>query len=251
MARPGFRSSAPDSNAAFSMVEPMTDYAFAPAPIPSVAIAGSSARFPARRVYCVGRNYAAHAVEMGHDPSREPPFFFMKTPDSLLPDGGVFPYPPMTEDVHHEIEMVVALSGGGRDVAEADALGLVFGYGVGIDFTRRDLQAEAKKLSRPWDVGKAFDHAAPCGPLARASEIGHPTKGAVALDVNGVRRQTGDLDQLIWTVPEMISLLSGLFELAPGDLIFTGTPSGVGPVMRGDRLDGVVEGVGTLSVTVG
>jgi fumarylpyruvate hydrolase len=229
----------------------MTDYVFAPPPAPAIAVRGSSALFPARRVYCVGRNYAAHAVEMGHDPDREPPFFFMKTPDALLGDGGVFPYPPATSDVHYEVEMVVALSGGGRDIAEEDAQGLVFGYGVGIDFTRRDLQAEAKKLARPWDVGKAFDHAAPCGPLARASEIGHPTKGAVTLDVNGVRRQTGDLDQLIWTVPEMISLLSRLFELAPGDLIFTGTPSGVGPVARGDRLEGAVEGVGALSVTVG
>lgn len=228
----------------------MPSYAFEPAPIPSVAIRGAAALFPARRVYCVGRNYAAHAVEMGHDPSREPPFFFMKTPDALLPDGGVFPYPPASEDVHHEIEMVVALSGGGANVSEAEALGLVFGYGVGIDFTRRDLQADAKKLARPWEVGKAFDHAAPCGAIAPAAEIGHPTSGAVILDVNGTRVQEGDLNQLIWTVPEMIAGLSRLFELAPGDLIFTGTPAGVGPVMRGDRLEGSVEGVGTLTVTV-
>ncbi|MFC3691643.1 fumarylacetoacetate hydrolase family protein [Chenggangzhangella methanolivorans] len=229
----------------------MSDFVFEPAPQAAVAVRGTSALFPARRVYCVGRNYAAHAVEMGHDPNREPPFFFMKTPDALLPDGATFPYPPATSDVHHEIEMVVALSGGGVDVAEADALGLVFGYGVGIDFTRRDLQAEAKKLARPWEVGKAFDHAAPCGALARASEIGHPTSGAVTLDVNGARVQEGDLNQLIWTVPEMISGLSRLFELRPGDLIFTGTPSGVGPVRPGDRLEGAVAGVGTLSLAVG
>lgn len=229
----------------------MPSYAFPPPPQAAVAILGGAELFPARRVYCVGRNYAAHAIEMGHDPNREPPFFFMKTPDALLADGAVFPYPPGTSDVHHEIEMVVALGRGGRDVPEDDALGLVFGYGVGIDFTRRDLQAEAKTLARPWEVGKAFDHAAPCGPLARASEIGHPTRGAVTLDVNGRRRQTGDLDQLIWTVPEMIACLSRLFELAPGDLIFSGTPSGVGPVARGDRLEGRVEGVGSLTLTVG
>ncbi|PZQ19028.1 MAG: fumarylacetoacetate hydrolase [Ancylobacter novellus] len=229
----------------------MPTYVFEPAPQAAVAVRGTSALFPARRVYCVGRNYAAHAVEMGHDPNREPPFFFMKTPDSLLPDGSVFPYPTETSDVHHEIEMVAALSGGGRNVSEEEALGLVFGYAVGVDFTRRDLQAEAKKLSRPWEVGKAFDHAAPCGAIAPAAEIGHPAKGAVTLDVNGERRQTGDLDQLIWTVPEMIAGLSRLFELRPGDLIFTGTPSGVGAVKRGDRLEGRIEGVGSLTLSVG
>lgn len=229
----------------------MSSFVFEPAPRAAVAVRGTSALFPARRVYCVGRNYAAHAIEMGHDPNREPPFFFMKTPDALLPNGSVFPYPPETSDVHHEIEMVAALSGGGVNISEEDALGLVFGYAVGIDFTRRDLQAEAKKLARPWEVGKAFDHAAPCGAITPASEIGHPTKGAVTLDVNGERRQTGDLDQLIWTLPEMISGLSRLFELRPGDLIFTGTPSGVGSVVKGDRLEGRVEGVGTLSIAVG
>lgn len=229
----------------------MSSFVFEPAPQAAVAVRGTSALFPARRVYCVGRNYAAHAIEMGHDPNREPPFFFMKTPDALLPDGSVFPYPPETSDVHHEIEMVAALSGGGVNISEEDALSLVFGYAVGIDFTRRDLQAEAKKLARPWEVGKAFDHAAPCGTITPASEIGHPTKGAVTLDVNGKRRQTGDLDQLIWTLPEMIAGLSRLFELRPGDLIFTGTPSGVGPVVKGDRLEGRVEGVGTLSIAVG
>ncbi|MFD1333358.1 fumarylacetoacetate hydrolase family protein [Methylopila musalis] len=228
----------------------MSDFVFAPPPRPAVAVRGTSALFPARRVYCIGRNYAAHAVEMGHDPDREPPFFFLKTPDALLPDGSVFPYPPGTSDLHYEVELVVALEKGGRDVAEADALDLVFGYGVGIDLTRRDLQAEAKKLQRPWEIGKAFDHAAPLGPLARASEIGHPDRGAVTLDVNGERRQTGDLDQMIWKVPEMIAYLSRYFELAPGDLIFSGTPAGVGPTVRGDRLSGRVEGVGALELTV-
>ncbi|GLK78970.1 fumarylacetoacetate hydrolase family protein [Methylopila turkensis] len=229
----------------------MPAYVFTPPPQPAVAVLGRSELFPARRVYCIGRNYAAHAVEMGHDPDREPPFFFLKTPDALLPDGATFPYPPETSDVHHEIEMVVALERGGRDVAVTDALGLVFGYGVGVDFTRRDLQAEAKKLQRPWEIGKAFDHAAPCGPLARAAEIGHPDRGAITLDVNGARRQTGDLDQMIWKVPEMIAYLSRYFELAPGDLIFSGTPSGVGAVARGDRLEGRVEGVGELRLDVG
>lgn len=229
----------------------MADYVFSPPPRPAVAVRGTSVLFPARRVYCVGRNYAAHAVEMGHDPSREPPFFFTKSADALLADGGTFPYPPATKDVHHEIEMVVALSGGGANVSEADAPSLVFGYAVGIDFTRRDLQAEAKAGGRPWEVAKAFDHAAPCGPIAPAAEIGHPTAGAITLDVNGERRQTGDLDQMIWTVAEMISGLSRLFELRPGDMIFSGTPSGVGPVVRGDRLEGRVEGVGSITIAVG
>ncbi|MBM7853541.1 fumarylpyruvate hydrolase [Methylopila capsulata] len=229
----------------------MTSYVFAPPPQAAVAVKGTSALFPARRVYCIGRNYAAHAIEMGHDPNREPPFFFLKTPDALLPTGRTFPYPPGTSDLHYEIEMVVALGKGGRDVPEAEALDLVFGYGVGIDFTRRDLQAEAKKLARPWEIGKAFDHAAPCGPIAPASEIGHPARGAVTLDVNGERRQTGDLDQMIWKTPEMIAYLSRYFELAAGDLIFSGTPSGVGAVVKGDTLEGRVEGVGEIVVTVG
>ncbi len=187
---------------------------------------------------------------MWHDPNREPPFFFQKNPDNLVVEGGEFPYPEASKDVHHELEMVVALGEGGRDIPVARALDHVFVYAVGLDMTRRDLQGEAKKLGRPWEVGKAFEHSAPCSPLVAAKAIGHPAKGRVWLESNGTVRQDGDLAQLIWKVPEMISYLSGLFTLRPGDLIFSGTPAGVGPVNRGDRLVGGVEGVGDLSVTV-
>ncbi|WP_374653595.1 fumarylacetoacetate hydrolase family protein [Dongia sp.] len=225
-------------------------YAFPPHEIPSLPIHNSIDVFPVHRIYCVGRNYADHAIEMGHDPSRDEPFFFQKNPDTLVPSGGVFPYPERSNDVHHELEMVVALKSGGRNISIEKALDHVFGYGVGLDMTRRDLQGEAKKAGRPWEIGKAFEHAAPCSALVPASEIGHPVKGAVTLWVNGVLKQQGDLDQLIWKVPEMISYLSGLFELKAGDLIYTGTPAGVGPVQRGDELLGVVEGVGELKIKV-
>jgi len=225
------------------------NYAFAPPEPVGLPIAGSDKLLPVRRVYCVGRNYAAHAVEMGHDPDKEPPFFFQKNPDNLVTDGR-FPYPSASSDVHHEIEFVVALKSGGTDIAPAGALGHVFGYAVGLDMTRRDLQGAAKNAGRPWEVGKAFEKSAPCGPIVPASEIGHPDSGAVWLDVNGERRQQGDLNQLIWKVPEMIAYLSGLFELKAGDLIFTGTPAGVAAVARGDRLKGHVDGVGDLEVTV-
>jgi fumarylpyruvate hydrolase len=198
----------------------------------------------------VGRNYAEHAREMGHDPDREPPFFFMKPADAIVTDGADFVYPSHSQDVHHELELVVALGSGGSGVPASRALDLIYGYAVGLDMTRRDLQGEAKKMGRPWDTGKAFDGSAPCSPVRRASEIGHPTKGAVWLEVNGATRQRGDLSQLIWKIPEMIAYLSTLFTLAPGDLIFTGTPSGVGPVDRGDILKGGVDGVGTLTVRV-
>lgn len=225
-------------------------YAFPPQPQPALPIRGSDALFPVHRIYCVGRNFADHAIEMGHDPNREPPFFFQKNPDNLVVEGGEFPYPDASKDVHHELEMVVALGEGGRDIPVARALDHVFGYGVGLDMTRRDLQGEAKKLGRPWEVGKAFEHSAPCSALVPAKEIGHPDKGRVWLEINGKVRQDGDLAQLIWKVPEMISYLSGLFTLRPGDLIFSGTPAGVGAVNRGDRLVGGVDGVGELSVTV-
>jgi fumarylpyruvate hydrolase len=225
-------------------------YAFAPPPIPALPIRGQVMLFPVHRIYCVGRNYAEHAREMGHDPTREPPFFFQKNPDTLVLSGGKFPYPDKSRDVHHELEMVVALEAGGKDIPAARALDGVFGYAVGLDMTRRDLQAEAKKLGRPWEVGKAFEHAAPCSEIVPAAEIGHPAKGAVWLEVNGELRQKGDLEQMIWKVPEIISHLSGLFELRPGDLIFSGTPAGVGPVERGDRLRGGVEGVGELLIEV-
>jgi fumarylpyruvate hydrolase len=225
-------------------------YAFPPQPQPALPIRGSDALFPVHRIYCVGRNFADHAIEMGHDPNREPPFFFQKNPDNLVVEGGEFPYPDASKDVHHELEMVVALGEGGRDIPVERALDHVFGYGVGLDMTRRDLQGEAKKLGRPWEVGKAFEHSAPCSALVAAKEIGHPAKGRVWLEINGKVRQDGDLAQLIWKVPEMISYLSGLFTLRPGDLIFSGTPAGVGAVNRGDRLVGGVDGVGELSVTV-
>lgn len=226
------------------------NYAIPPLEPATLPVKGTDALFPVHRIYCVGRNYAAHAIEMGHDPTREPPFFFQKNPDNLLPEGEDFPYPDKSSDVHHEIEMVVALSKGGKDIPVERALECVYGYAVGLDMTRRDLQGECKKLGRPWEIGKAFEHSAPCGPIVRASEIGHPEKGAVWLKVNGEMRQEGDLNQLIWKVPEMISYLSGLFELKPGDLIMSGTPAGVGPVKRGDLLEGHVEGVGDLKVRV-
>jgi len=226
-----------------------TNYVFPPAAIPALPVAGSDQVFPVRRLYCVGRNYAEHAIEMGHDPDREPPFFFQKNPDSLVLDGR-FPYPPGTSDVHFEIELVLALRSGGSDIPAERAMDCVYGYAVGLDMTRRDLQGEAKKLGRPWEVGKSFEASAPCGPLVPASRIGHPAEGAVWLDVNGQRRQTGDLSQLIWKIPETIAYLSGLFTLAPGDLIMTGTPAGVGAVQRGDVMKGGVEGVGEIEVRV-
>ncbi len=227
----------------------MTTYVIDPPVQAALPVAGSSALFPVRRLYCVGRNYAEHTREMGHDPDKEAPFFFMKTPDSLRTDGK-FPYPAGSKDVHWEIELVVALKSGGRNIKAADALGHVFGYAIALDMTRRDLQAEAKKTGRPWEIGKAFDDSAPCTAIQPASKIGHPTKGAIWLDLNGVRKQTGDLSQLIWDVPSQIEYLSGLWELKAGDLIFTGTPAGVGAVKKGDHLTGHVEGVGDLDVTV-
>lgn len=221
---------------------------------PSLAVAGSTSRFPLRRVFCVGRNYADHAREMGHDPDREPPFFFYKPTDAVVPcdDAAAavaVAYPPATRDLHHEVELVVALGDGGRDIPVDQALGKVFGYGVGLDLTRRDLQARAKEKGHPWDMGKGFDQSAPVSALAPASAIGHPSAGAVSLAVNGQVRQRGDLNQMIWTIPEVIANLSTLVELRAGDLIFTGTPAGVAAVVRGDRLEGRVEGVGGLTVT--
>jgi len=220
-----------------------------PAPeVHSIPTTGEGA-FPVRRVYCIGRNYAAHAVEMGHDPDREPPFFFQKNPDNLDPSGA-FPYPPNSSDVHHEIELLVALKRGGTNISLNKALEHVWGYGVCLDMTRRDLQGQAKKVGRPWEIGKAFERSAPVGPVRPVSEIGHPDHGRVALKVNGDLRQEGDLNQMIWKVPEMISYLSEYFELAPGDVIMSGTPAGVAAVERGDVMEAEIEGVGTLSVTV-
>jgi len=191
---------------------------------------------------------------MGHDPNKEPPFFFQKNPDNVVAgggkNGGTFPYPSATSDVHHEIELIVALQKGGEDIPAATALDHVFGYAIGLDMTRRDLQGEAKKLGRPWEVGKAFEFSAPCGEIVPAKEIGHPDTGAIWLKVNGETRQKGDLNQMIWKVPEAISYLSGLFRLAPGDLIMTGTPAGVGAVRRGDTLEGHVDRVGEITIKV-
>ncbi|MBK0400240.1 fumarylacetoacetate hydrolase family protein [Limibaculum sp. M0105] len=223
-------------------------FVIAPPPAVTVPVRGGGL-FPVHRVYCIGRNYADHAIEMGHDPSREPPFFFQKNPDNLL-FGADFPYPPMSSDVHFEIELVVALGRGGVNIAEDEALEHVWGYAVGLDMTRRDLQGEAKKMGRPWEIGKAFEHSAPIGPIESVFETGHPECGVIALDVNGTRRQEGDLAQMIWKVPEMIAYLSRFFVLAPGDLIFTGTPAGVGPVQRGDQLHASVEGVGEIDIAV-
>lgn len=226
-----------------------SNYVIEPLSIPAIPVVGTDKLFPVHRVYCVGRNYAAHAVEMGHDPNKEPPFFFQKNPDNL-DTSGVFPYPSASSDVHHEIEMVVALKSGGTDIPVEKALDCVYGYGVGLDMTRRDLQGKAKDMGRPWEVGKAFEASGPCTALVPASTIGHPIQGEIWLDVNGTRRQTGDLNQMIWKVPEMISYLSGLFTLMPGDIIMSGTPSGVAAVNRGDILKGHVDGVGDIEVRV-
>jgi fumarylpyruvate hydrolase len=226
------------------------DTVIPPQPPAYLPVRGTSAVFPVHRIYCVGRNYAAHAIEMGHDPTREEPFFFQKNPDNLVIGGGDFPYPARSSDVHHEIELVVALARGGTDIPAEHALDCVYGYAVGLDMTRRDLQAQCKKAGRPWEIGKAFEHSAPCGEIVPTAEIGHPDKGAIWLKIGGEMRQQGDLNQLIWKVPEMIAYLSGLFELKAGDLIMSGTPSGVGNVERGDLLDGHIDHVGDLRVKV-
>ncbi|MDG4889805.1 fumarylacetoacetate hydrolase family protein [Mesorhizobium sp. WSM4887] len=226
-----------------------TDFVMAPQPAVTLAVEGSPARFPTNRIFCIGRNYAAHAVEMGHDPNREPPFFFLK-PVSALATDGIFPFPAGVGEVHHEVELVVALGSGGKDIALEAAMHCVFGYGIGLDMTLRDVQAEAKKLGRPWDVAKGFDGSAPCGAIVPATRIGHPTKGEVSLSIDGMERQRGNLDQMIWKVPEMIAALSRSFQLNAGDLIMTGTPAGVGPVKPGDHLWAQIEGVGNLTVRV-
>lgn len=229
----------------------MSDQLIFPAHPPvTLPIEGSDQRFPVRRIYCVGRNYADHAREMGHDPDREPPFFFQKNPDNLVTDNADFPYPPLSNDVHHEIELVVALQKGGKDIAVAEANDHIFGYAVGLDMTRRDMQAQAKKLGRPWETAKAFEHCAPCSALLPASRSGHPVHGAIWLKINGKTVQKGDINQLIWSVPETIASLSSLYELQAGDLIFTGTPAGVGPVVRGDILEGGVDAIGQLTTKV-
>ncbi len=225
-------------------------FAFPEPQRPSVPIGGAAERFPVHRIYCVGRNYAEHAREMGKDPDREPPFFFMKAPDALVASGSAIPYPPRTANLHHEIELVVAIGKGGRSIPASKALDHVFGYAVGNDLTRRDLQFEAKNAGRPWDTGKSFENCAAITAIIPASQRGHLSAGRIWLDVNGESRQRGDISQLIWSIPELIAELSTLFSLAPGDLIYTGTPSGVGPVMAGDRMEGGIDGLPTLVNTI-
>jgi fumarylpyruvate hydrolase len=225
-------------------------YIIDPPPQVSVAVRGDQARFPVRRVYCVGRNYEAHAREMGKDPTREPPFMFQKPADAVVPAGSVIPYPPQTGNFHHEIELVVAIARGGRDIGVAEASEHVFGYAVGIDLTRRDLQLAARDAGRPWEWGKAFDRSAPCAAIVPAAEIGHPSRGRIWLAVNGTVKQDADISQLIWSVPEVIAFVSASMELAPGDLIFTGTPAGVGPLVAGDTVSGGIDGLGTIDIRV-
>lgn len=227
----------------------MTAYAVAPTDRPAAPIKGADALFPIRRLYCVGRNYAAHAVEMGHDPDQEPPFFFQKNPDDA-DFTGAFPYPSGSEDVHHEVELAVALKSGGVDIAPEAALDHVFGYGVALDMTRRDLQATCKKAGRPWEVAKAFERSAPMSAITPAAEIGHPSSGRISLHVDGALRQDGDLNQMIWKTPDIISYLSSLFRLDAGDVILTGTPAGVGPVRPGQSMTAEIASVGALTVLV-
>jgi fumarylpyruvate hydrolase len=221
-------------------------------PLASVPVAGGG-MFPVRRIYCVGRNYVEHAQEMGFT-GREPPFFFMKPADAVVPvaegETGVIDYPSLTKNFHYEVELVVAIGRGGRNIAAADAFKHVYGYAVGLDMTRRDLQGEMKKQGRPWCIGKGFDQSAPIGPIYPVSATGELGRGAITLSVNGQQRQLGDLSQLIWNVGETIEHLSGAWALQPGDLIFTGTPAGVGPVVAGDVMVGAIEGLGSLRVAV-
>ena len=224
-------------------------YAIKFAATPTLPVAESTQVFPVGRIYCVGRNYAEHAREMGHDPEREPPFFFMKPADAVVQNGATIPFPQATKDLHHEIEMVVAIGKDGANIPVDKALDHIFGYGVGLDMTRRDLQGEAKKMGRPWEMGKAFDNSAPCTALKPVAMVGHPAKGAIWLKVNGKVTQKGDLSEMIWNVPETIAYLSNLVTLRAGDVIMSGTPAGVGPVKAGDKLEGHVDGVGDLTVT--
>jgi fumarylpyruvate hydrolase len=229
------------------------NYVLPPSPVASVPVAGTSSRFPVHRIYCVGRNYKEHAKEMGFT-GREPPFFFMKPADAVVAveagETGQLPYPSLTGNLHHEIELVVAIGKGGKNIAAADALSHIFGYAVGLDMTRRDLQNDMKKQGRPWCIGKGFDASAPIGPITPAAQAGDIGSAAIWLQVNGTDRQRSSVAQLIWNIAETIEHLSAAWTLQPGDLIFTGTPEGVGPLVRGDRVDGEIEGVGSLSFKV-
>lgn len=226
-------------------------HVFEPQPVATVAVAASDNRIPVRRIFCIGRNYAAHAREMGKDPDRDPPFFFLKPADAVVDDGATIPYPPETENFHYEAELVAVIGTGGRNIAEAEALDHVWGYAVGNDLTRRDLQLKAREQGRPWDLGKGFDHSAPIAPVHPVAKVGHPATGSIRLTVNGEVRQDADLSELIWSVPEIISILSRSMELKPGDLIMTGTPAGVGPLVPGDTCVVSIAGLGDLTTVIG
>jgi fumarylpyruvate hydrolase len=229
----------------------MTSYAIPIWEPPSLPIDGDTKRFPVRRIYCVGRNYAAHAREMGFDPDREPPFFFCKPADAIVQNGGVVPYPPQTKNLHYEFELVVGIGKQGANIPIDKALDHVWGYGSGLDMTRRDVQIASRDKGRPWDMGKGFDHSAPCTALWPVAKVGHVDAGKIELKVNGEVKQSSDLKAMIWNTPETISYLSGLVELFPGDLIYTGTPEGVGPVVKGDKLEGEIAKLGKLSIAIG
>lgn len=228
----------------------MSQFILPPPPQPSVAVSGRAERFAVRRIFCVGRNYAEHAREFGNDPDREPPFFFSKPADALVDDGASIPFAQSTKNLHFEAELVVAIGMGGRDIAPGNALDHVWGYGAGNDLTRRDLQAQAKDMRRPWDMAKGFDWSAVCGPLFAASKVGHPASAKITCTVNGVTRQDADISDMIWPVPDVIAHLSALVTLAPGDLIFTGTPAGVGALVSGDVCEVMIEGLGRARVTL-
>jgi fumarylpyruvate hydrolase len=232
----------------------MTQYAIPAWELPSIPVAGTAERFPVRHIYCVGRNYAEHAKEMGGDATKEPPFFFTKPADSIVPVVppaiGKIPYPMATKNFHHELELVVAIGTSGAKIAPGQAQSLIYGYAVGLDMTRRDLQSDMREKKRPWDIGKSFANAAPIAPIHRATATGPLTQGAITLDVNGQRRQTGDLRDMVWDVPNVLAFLSQMYRLEPGDLVFTGTPAGVGAVVVGDRLEGRIDGLSPLSIEI-
>ncbi len=228
----------------------MSRYVFEPAPLASVEVSGSDARFPVNRIFCVGRNYAAHVREMGFDPDREEPCYFTKSSRCIVPSGSVIPYPPATNNYHHEIELVVAIGEAGFELAESDALSVVYGYSCGLDMTRRDLQVASRDSKGPWDIGKDFENAAVISPIKPVAKIGHPNSGRIELCVNGEQRQDSDLGNLIWSVPEIIAHLSRYYRLEPGDLVYTGTPDGVGPVASGDRVTGSIAAVGEIRLTI-
>jgi len=227
----------------------MSDFVLPPPPIVAAPVAGGGL-FPIRRIFCVGQNYAAHTREMGGDPNREPPFFFTKPADAIVTGGADAPFPSLTQNLHHEIELVVAILSGGANIPAAEAESHIYGYAAGLDLTRRDLQAQARENRKPWDMSKGFDFSAPLGLIHPAARIGHPKAGRIALKVNEYLRQNGDLADLIWSVPEVVAALSTYVALAPGDLIFTGTPSGVGPILRGEVLEGEIDGVGTVKTRI-